>query len=107
MFTIKYSEMVAEHLDELRAFDRRRVLDQMKTMRLADATLERCVNDAQHDRVLLTREGHPVALVVGVDGLDEEQVRLSSSPEFWKLIEESRRRKTISREELEHRLSSG
>jgi hypothetical protein len=35
----------------------------------------------------------------------EEQVQLSSSPEFWKLIEESRRQKTISREELEGRLS--
>jgi hypothetical protein len=79
----------------------------MKTVRLEDATLDRCVNDAQEERVLLTREGHPVALVVGVDGLDEEQVLLSSSPEFWKLIEESRRQKTISREELEQRLSSG
>jgi mRNA-degrading endonuclease RelE of RelBE toxin-antitoxin system len=31
MFTIKYSEMVAEHLGELRAFDRRRVLDQIES----------------------------------------------------------------------------
>jgi hypothetical protein len=79
--------------------------DHMKTMRLEDATLDRCVIEAQRDRVLLTRQGQPVALLVGVDGMDEEQVRLSSSPQFWKLIEESRRQKTISREKLEQRLS--
>jgi antitoxin (DNA-binding transcriptional repressor) of toxin-antitoxin stability system len=71
----------------------------MKTVRFEDASLDRCVSEAQKERVLLTRDGHPVALVVGVDGMDEEQVQLSSSPEFWKLIEESRRQKTISREE--------
>jgi putative addiction module component (TIGR02574 family) len=36
--------------------------------------------------------------------MDEEQIRLGSSFEFWKLIEESRRQKTISCEELERRL---
>jgi mRNA-degrading endonuclease RelE of RelBE toxin-antitoxin system len=29
MFTIEYSEMVAEHLGELRAFDRKKILDQV------------------------------------------------------------------------------
>jgi antitoxin (DNA-binding transcriptional repressor) of toxin-antitoxin stability system len=76
----------------------------MKTLRLEDATLDRCVVEAQEERVMLTSGGHPVALVVGVKGMDEEQVQLSSSPEFWKLIEESRRQKTNSREELERRL---
>ncbi len=78
----------------------------MKTIPIEDATLELCVADAQQERLILTRNGDPVALVVGVAGLDEEQVRLGSSPEFWKLIEESRRRKTISREELERRLDA-
>jgi hypothetical protein len=36
--------------------------------------------------------------------MDEEQIRLGSSLEFWKLIEESRRQTTISRQELERRL---
>jgi hypothetical protein len=77
----------------------------MKTVRLEDATLDRCVSEAQQERVMLTRGGHPIALVVGVDGMDEEQIQLGSSPEFWKLIEESRRQKTITREELERRLN--
>jgi antitoxin (DNA-binding transcriptional repressor) of toxin-antitoxin stability system len=76
----------------------------MKTVPMENATLDRCVAEAQQERVILTRNGDPIALVVGIAGMDEEQVRLSSSPEFWKLIEESRRQKTISREELERRL---
>lgn len=76
----------------------------MKTVPMENATLDRCVAEAQQERVILTRNGDPIALLVGVAGLDEEQVRLGSSPEFWTLIEESRRQKTISREELERRL---
>jgi len=29
MFTLEFSEMVAEHLGELRAFDRKQILDQI------------------------------------------------------------------------------
>jgi PHD/YefM family antitoxin component YafN of YafNO toxin-antitoxin module len=76
----------------------------MKTVPMEDATLDRCVAEAQQERVILTRNGHPVAFLVGVDGLDEEQIDLCSDPEFWKLIEESRQQKTITREELERRL---
>ena len=76
----------------------------MKSVPMEDATLDRCVAEAQQERVILTRNGRPVALVVGVNGMDEEQIRLSSSPEFWMLMEERRRQKTISREELERRL---
>ena len=76
----------------------------MKTVPLEDATLDLVVAESQEDRVILTRGGHPIALVVGVDGLDEEQIRLGSSPAFWKLIDERRGQRTISREELERRL---
>ncbi|HZW32634.1 MAG TPA: hypothetical protein VFF52_18115 [Isosphaeraceae bacterium] len=76
----------------------------MKSVPMEDATLDLCVAEAQQERVILTRNGHPVALVVGVDGMDEEQIRLSSSPGFWMLMEERRGQRTISREELERRL---
>jgi antitoxin (DNA-binding transcriptional repressor) of toxin-antitoxin stability system len=62
------------------------------------------IAEAQQERLILTRNGDPIALVVGVQGMDEEQIRLSSSLEFWNLIEESRRQKTIGRQELERRL---
>jgi hypothetical protein len=76
----------------------------MKTIGLEHATLETCIKDARRDRVVVTRKGKPVALVLGVEGLDEEQVQLGSSGKFWTLIEERRRQKTISRRELEKTL---
>jgi hypothetical protein len=45
-------------------------------------------------------------VIVGVSGLDQEQVELGMSAKFWTLIAERRKQKTISREELERRLAS-
>ena len=77
----------------------------MKVIGLQKANLEECVRDAQAERVVLTRTGKPVALLVGVKGLDLEQIELGQSDEFWRLIRERRRQKTISRKELEKRLA--
>jgi antitoxin (DNA-binding transcriptional repressor) of toxin-antitoxin stability system len=77
----------------------------MKTIGLEHATLERCIKDARRERVVLTRKGKPVALVVGVEGMDEEQLQLGSSGKFWTLIEKRRRQKTIGRAELEKKLA--
>jgi len=49
----------------------------MKMVPMENATLDRCVAEAQQERVILTRNGDPIALVVGVAGMDEQQVRLS------------------------------
>jgi hypothetical protein len=76
----------------------------MKTVPLEDATLDLCVAEAQQERIILTRNGHPIALILGVDGMDEEQLRLCGSNAFWTLMEERSREKTISRAELERRL---
>ena len=76
----------------------------MKTIGLEHATLEVCIKDARRDRVIVTRKGKPVALVLGVEGLGEEQLQLGSSEKFWKLMEERRRQRTISRRELEKTL---
>lgn len=75
----------------------------MKTVVLEHATLETCVREAQGERVVVTSNGVPVALVVGVEGLDEEQVQLASSDDFWQMIVERRRQKTLSRAELERK----
>ncbi len=40
---------------------------------------------------IITRNGVPVALIVGLQGMDMEQVRLGGSDESWKLIAERRR----------------
>ena len=76
----------------------------MKTIGLEHTTLAACVKDARRERVVLTHKGKPVALVVGVEGLDEEQLQLGSSDTFWALIEARRKQQTISRAELEQRI---
>ena len=76
----------------------------MKQISVERTDLESCVSQAQRQRVVITRKGRPVALLVGVEGLDREQLALGSDARFWKLITERRKQKTISRAELEQRL---
>ena len=78
----------------------------MKIVGLHEADLNRCVQDAQRERVVLIRRGKPVAVLVGVEGLDLEQLELGHSDAFWKLIRERRQQPTVSRAELEKRLTS-
>jgi len=75
----------------------------MKTIGLKKATLDACIKNAQQERVVITRNGKPVALIVGVEGMDKGQLQLGSSDKFWKLIEKRRKDKIISRAELEQR----
>lgn len=77
----------------------------MKVMNLERATLDTCIRESQSERVVITREGRPVALIVGVEGLDKEQLELGTSDKFWKLIRERRSQGTLSRGELEQRVS--
>jgi prevent-host-death family protein len=77
----------------------------MKMVGTEKANLNTCIKEAQHERVVITRNGKPVALIIGVEGMDEEQLQLGSSDKFWKLIAERRRQRTISSAELEQKMS--
>jgi len=76
----------------------------MKLVSLDEARIETCVKDAQ--RVVLTRNNKPVALMVGLEGMDEEQLELGASNQFWKLIIERRAQKTISRADLDRKIKT-
>jgi PHD/YefM family antitoxin component YafN of YafNO toxin-antitoxin module len=67
--------------------------------------LEAVLDLAQAERVVITRRGKPSAVVVGIDGYDEEDLALASSPAFWRMIEERRMGRFISRAELKKRLN--
>jgi len=73
----------------------------MKTLGIEQATLDACVRESQRERVLVTRDGRPVAMVVGLAGLDEDQLQLGTSDKFWQLITARRKQSTVSRAELE------
>ena len=73
----------------------------MRTIGLKETNLDACVIEAQDEKIVITRDGKPVALVLGVEGLDAEQLELGSSAELWELIAQRRQQRTITREQLE------
>ena len=48
------------------------------------------------DRVVLTRMGKPVAVLVGVDQFDEEDMQYAADPAFWDMIRQRRREPVAS-----------
>ena len=78
----------------------------MKTLSLDQVSLEQSVQAARCGRVLLMRKGKPQAVLVAVQGWDEEDLALCKDASFWRLIACRRRQKTISRAELERRIRS-
>ena len=79
----------------------------MKQVLLEKADLESCITQAQRERIVVMRKGKPVALIVGVEGMDAEQLALGSSAKFWKLMEARRKQRGISRAKLEEKLKGG
>jgi prevent-host-death family protein len=78
----------------------------MKTVTVRDLQkkVKECVDDAQEDRVIVTRHGKPAAVLVGVEGEDWEAVVLQTDPTFWKLIRARRTQPTISLKQLKTQL---
>lgn len=63
----------------------------MKAVELTEGALSDCAKEARKETVVLTRRGKPVAAVVGIGGLDWEDLVVGSDPDFLSLIERSRR----------------
>jgi prevent-host-death family protein len=78
----------------------------MKAISVKDARsdIEAVLDAAQRERVVVTRAGKPSAVIIGIEGYDEEDLQLASSPEFRRMIEERRRGPTIPLSELKDRL---
>lgn len=59
---------------------------------------------AQRERILVTRDGAPIAVVVGLQFKDDEDLAYESSPEFWHMIRERRGRPTVRLEDVKAEL---
>jgi prevent-host-death family protein len=81
----------------------------MKTAALREvkAQLSEYCQRAQHERVLITKHGKPLALMVGVQGRQLEELLTTANPEFWQLVDERRRQPRLSEGELRKRLAVG
>ena len=74
------------------------------TIRDLQKSLKNHVDISQKDRVVVTRNGHPAAVIVGVEGMDWEDVFFATSSSFWRMIQKRRNEPTISFQEMERRL---
>lgn len=59
---------------------------------------------SQDDRVLVLRNGKPLAILMGVENKDEEDCALQTSLEFWQMIRDRRAETGVSLEEAEKQL---
>ncbi len=78
---------------------------------MTQATIEQFAKDvkgylmaAQKERIIVTRDGEPLALVIGMENKDAEDFHYMTSPEFWKMIEETRRMPTVRWEDVKAEL---
>jgi prevent-host-death family protein len=78
----------------------------MKVVALREAKqqLSGCVVRAQRERVLITKQGRPAALMIGVEGHDLEDVVLMQNPRFWKMLDARRAEPSLSLAEARRRL---
>jgi hypothetical protein len=76
----------------------------MKVLNITEVDWQECVQDSQKESVVITKNGKPFVFMVGVSGMDMEQVECGQSDKLWKLMEKRRKQKPISRADLEKRM---
>ena len=62
----------------------------------ARTNFSRTLDAARKDVVVVTRNGKPVATIVGIDDDDVEDLLLERSERFWAMIARARRGKAVS-----------
>ena len=56
------------------------------TVAEAEANFGSMLNRSQAERVVIERNGKPIAIVLGIEDFDAEDVSLAGSAEFWQMI---------------------
>jgi len=80
----------------------------MKTIgvRELQKRIRECVDTSQVEGVVITRNGKPASIVIGVEGFDWEDIVIQSDPAFWSTMRERRKEKSISADEMRRRVLS-
>jgi antitoxin (DNA-binding transcriptional repressor) of toxin-antitoxin stability system len=78
----------------------------MKTIgvRELQKRIRECVEASQAEIVVITRNGKPASIVIGVEGSDWEDLVIQSNPAFWSTIRERRKEKSIPADEMRSRV---
>jgi len=74
----------------------------MKTIgvRELQKRIRECVDTSQAEGVVITRNGKPASIVIGVEGFDWEDIVIQSDPAFWTTIRERRKEKSVSADKM-------
>jgi|PlaIllAssembly_1097288.scaffolds.fasta_scaffold1704372_2 prevent-host-death family protein len=70
----------------------------------ARSNLSGVMDMAQHDHVVVTRQGRPAVVIMGVANLDPEQVALGLDDALWEEIERARAGKYVSSAQMKREL---
>lgn len=78
----------------------------MKTINVQELRkkIKEYIDMSQKDCVVLTRQGKPSAVLVGVKGKDWKTVVLETNAKFWYLVRRRRRQKTLSLDDMRKHL---
>lgn len=81
----------------------------MKTIGVRDLQkrIRECIDASQAESIVVTRNGRPASLVIGVEGADWEDLVLQSDPAFWSTIRERRKEQSISADEMRGKVLPG
>ncbi len=60
------------------------------SVREAKSTLSETIAESQEQRVVITKHGKPVCMLIGCEGYEIEDVLTAADPAFWKMIQERR-----------------
>ncbi len=71
------------------------------TLEQLSEQLQDYVRNAQEEQILITQNGKPIALFLGLTNVDPEELNLQLSAEFWQMISDRRQRATIPLAEVE------
>jgi prevent-host-death family protein len=70
----------------------------------ARSNLAGVIEMAQHDHVVVTRQGRPAVVIMGVEDLDPEQIALGLDDDLWAEIEQARAGEYVSSEQMKREL---
>jgi len=69
----------------------------MKQLTLTELSeqLQDYIRSIKDENLLITDQGKPIALLLGIENTDPEQLNLELSAQFWQMISERRKRPTV------------
>ncbi|UXE63458.1 MAG: type II toxin-antitoxin system prevent-host-death family antitoxin [Woronichinia naegeliana WA131] len=76
------------------------------TLEQLSEQLQDYVRSTQGEQILITDNGKPIALLLGLENTNLEQLNLQLSAQFWEMISDRRKRPTVPLSVVEKQLEN-